>query len=63
MKVILLTAVAVAAKLSFAVDNPKKKHWLVFYDRQTRKPLAKISIDNVKRQLEQEKRNKKHKKK
>lgn len=52
----------VAGRLSFAVDNPKRKHWLVFYDRQTRKPLAKISIDNAKRELEKAKKDKKHKK-
>lgn len=53
----------VAGKLSFAVTNPKKKHWLVFYDRQTRKPIAKISIDNAKRRLEAEQKNKKKRKK
>ena len=53
----------VRGRLSFAVDNPKRKHWLVFYDRQTRKPLTKISIDNVKRQLELAKKDKKHNKK
>lgn len=33
--------------ISFAVDNIKRKYWLVFYDRKTRKPLAKISINNA----------------
>ena len=37
--------------LSFSVDSPKRKHYLVFYDKRTRKPLAKISIDNVKTDL------------
>lgn len=37
--------------LSFAVDNPKREHWLVFYDKRTHKPLAKISIDNAKKDL------------
>lgn len=45
-------------KLSFSVDNPKRKHWLVFYDSMTRKPLAKISVDNAWKDL-----NKKAKKK
>ena len=38
-------------KGSFSVDSPKRKHYLVFYDKRTRKPLAKISIDNVKTDL------------
>ncbi|MDD3237221.1 MAG: hypothetical protein PHV37_03910 [Candidatus Gastranaerophilales bacterium] len=52
----------VAGRLAFGVDNPKRKFWLVFYDRQTRKPVAKISIDNAKRQLEAEKKQKKRRK-
>lgn len=36
----------VSGVLSFSVDNPNRQHWLVFYDRATNKPLAKISIDN-----------------
>lgn len=40
-------------KLSFAVDNPKRKHWLIFYDTNTREPLAKISINNAKKRLAQ----------
>lgn len=38
-------------RLSFSVDNPKKKHWLVFYDKHTRKPLAKFSLQNAERDL------------
>ncbi len=41
----------VRGKLYFSVDDPKRHHWLVFYDRATRKPLAKISIDNAKQEL------------
>lgn len=41
-----------SGRLSFSVDNPKRKHWLVFYDRINRKPLAKISVDNAKRDIE-----------
>ena len=37
----------VSGILSFSVDNPNRQHWLVFYDRRTHKPLAKISIDNA----------------
>jgi len=33
--------------ISFAVDNVKRKYWLVFYDRTTRKPVAKISVNNA----------------
>lgn len=56
----------VKGKLYFAVDDPKRPHWLVFYDRATRKPLAKISIDNAKQKLDinfDKKRPKKVKKK
>lgn len=37
----------VLGKLSFTISNKKYKHWLVFYDRATRKPVAKYSIDNI----------------
>ncbi len=37
----------VSGILSFSVDNPNRQHWLVFYDRRTHKPLAKISVDNA----------------
>ena len=53
----------VAGNLSFAVDNPKKSHWLVFYDRYTRKPVAKISIENAKKAIKQREKEKKNKKK
>ncbi len=53
-------------KMFFAVDNPSKPHWLVFYDRRTQKPLAKISLNNALRAIEREKKehkkSKKHKK-
>ncbi|OGI04480.1 MAG: hypothetical protein A2Y25_05980 [Candidatus Melainabacteria bacterium GWF2_37_15] len=38
-------------RLSFSVDNPKKKHWLVFYDNRTRQPIATFSIKNAERDL------------
>ena len=41
----------VSGSLSFSVDNPNREHWLVFYDRRYNKPLAKISIENIKRDL------------
>lgn len=50
----------VSGRLSFAVDNPKNNHWLVFFDRRTRKPLAKISIDNAIRLAKQKEREKKN---
>lgn len=50
----------VSGRLSFAVDNPKSNHWLVFFDRRSRKPLAKISIDNAIRLAKQKEREKKN---
>lgn len=52
----------VAGKMCFAVNDVKRKHWLVFFDRRTRKPVAKISIDNAKRDLEKNSKKKKRKK-
>jgi len=45
--------------LSFAVDNPKRKHWLVFYDSSTRKQLARVSVYNAKKRIEKQKKEKK----
>ncbi len=42
---------SVSGILSFSVDNPNREHWLVFYDKRYHKPLAKISIDNAKKDL------------
>lgn len=42
---------SVSGILSFSVDSPKRQHWLVFYDKRTNKPLAKISIDNARKDL------------
>lgn len=57
----------VAGKLSFCVNDKKAKHWLVFYDRKTKKPLAKYSIDNakldIKQLAKQKEKNKKQKRK
>jgi len=41
----------IIGRLSFSVDTPKKKHWLVFYDNRTRKALAKFSLKNAEREL------------
>ena len=57
---------SVSGILSFSVDNPKREHWLVFYDKRTRKPLAKISINNAMKDLkitDLEKQKKKRRKK
>jgi len=34
-------------KMSFAVNDVKGVYWLTFYDRMTKKELAKISVDNA----------------
>jgi len=41
----------VRGNLSFSVDSPKKRHWLVFYDSRTRKPVAKFSLKNAQRDI------------
>jgi len=48
----------VAGRISFSVDNIKRKFWLTFYDRKNRKPVAKISIDNAYRKVSE--KTKKH---
>ncbi len=53
----------VSGVLSFSVDNPNRQHWLVFYDRRTHKPLAKISVDNAMKDLKITDLSKKKKKK
>ena len=37
----------VIGKMSFVINDKKHKHWLVFYDRATRKPIAKYSLENI----------------
>lgn len=51
-----------AGRISFAVDNIKRKHWLIFNDRTQRKPVAKISIDNAYKEIQAKKKNGKNKK-
>jgi hypothetical protein len=43
----------VVGRLSFSVNDRKQKHWLVFYDRGTKNPLAKISVDNAHQALQE----------
>ena len=38
---------SVSGTLSFTVDHPKRNHWLIFYDRHKRTPLARYSISNL----------------
>ena len=35
------------SNVRFAVDNINRRFWLTFYDRVTKKPLSKISLDNA----------------
>ncbi len=37
----------VIGKISFSVNSKKNKHWLVFMDRGTKKPIAKYSIESL----------------
>lgn len=48
----------VAGRVSFSVDNIKRKFWLTFYDRKNRKAVAKISVDNAYRKISE--KTKKH---
>lgn len=53
----------VSGRISFSVDNIKRKHWLVFNDRAQRKGIAKLSIDNAYKEIQEKKKNKKKHKK
>lgn len=44
----------VAGRISFSVDNVKRRFWLTFYDRKNRKPVAKISVDNAYKKVSQQ---------
>ena len=37
----------IIGKMYFAVNNVKGSYWLTFYDRYTKKELAKVSLDNA----------------
>ena len=52
-----------AGRISFSVDNVKRKHWLVFYDRIQRKQVAKLSIDNAYKDIQAKKKKSKKRKK
>lgn len=51
-----------SGEISFSVDNIKRKYWLVFYDRATFKPVAKVSINNAYRNVSQKTKEKNDKK-
>ena len=53
----------VAGKMNFSVTDIKRKHWLVFFDKRTRQPVAKISIDNAQRDIKEKKKKKKKRRK
>ena len=53
----------IAGKVSFSVDNPKQKLWLVFFDNYYKQPVVKISLNNARREIELKKGEKKGKKK
>ena len=33
--------------ISYSVDNMSRKFWLTFYDRRSKKPITKVSVDNA----------------
>ena len=37
----------IAGRMSFSVNNVNDSFWLTFYDRLTKKEVAKISLDNA----------------
>ena len=37
----------VVGRISFTVDNMGRKFWLTFFDRRSRRPITKISVDNA----------------
>lgn len=43
----------VVGKISFAVNDKKRHHWLTFYDKKSKKAIAKYSIDNAKSDLKE----------
>lgn len=49
----------IGGKMNFSVTDLKRKHWLVFFDKRTRSPIAKISIDNAQRDLKSKGKKKK----
>ena len=53
----------VVGKLSFSVNNKKQKHFLIFFDKMSKKPLAKYSLTNAMQDISEKKREKSTKKK
>ena len=53
----------IGGKMNFSVTDLKRKHWLVFFDKRTRSPIAKISIDNAQRDLKSKGKKKKKRRK
>ena len=51
----------ISGKLSFSVENPGQKLWFVVFDSYAQKPLVKISLNNTKRALLENGKNKKKK--
>lgn len=51
----------ISGKLSFSVENPGQKLWFVVFDNYTKKPLIKLSVNNAKRTLDENKKSKKKK--
>lgn len=45
----------VSGRISFSVDNIKRKHWLVFQDRTKRAEIARLSVDNAYRDIQAKK--------
>ncbi|MBQ9688652.1 hypothetical protein IJV79_03330 [bacterium] len=58
----LKTGDSASGEMSFTVDNIKRKYWLVFYDRITRKPVARISVNNAYRGVSDKRKKKNNKK-
>lgn len=52
----------VSGRISFSVDNIKRKHWLVFNDRTQRKQIARLSVDNAYKNIQEKKKKKKKRK-
>ena len=51
-----------SGSLSFTVDYPKRKHWLVFYDRYKRVPVARYAV-NYTEQIKESKKDQKKREK
>ena len=54
----ILPQTRVASKVSFCVDNPRQRLWLVFFDSRSRQPVVKLSLNNTMKELEKQKKKK-----